>query len=184
MTTEAAHPRTGRRAGRRPATEAQRPDAVARVRSPTSLSRTCARRRLMATRPKRSWARPYPCGRASSKTATTSSRRVRPAAQGRRGRRCLRPGPHRQRRMVGHRTAGRDGPHDLVVQAWTDRYATWAHRAAVKLAARQDVHNEIGRGGRPLVRVVGPRRGGGRRRAGRPGPGRSGATKASTTPLA
>lgn len=35
------------------------------------------------------------------------------------------------------------GPHELVVQAWTDRYATWAHRAAVKLAARQDVRNEI-----------------------------------------
>ena len=35
------------------------------------------------------------------------------------------------------------GSHELVVQAWTDRYATWAHRAAVKLAARQDVHNEI-----------------------------------------
>jgi starch synthase (maltosyl-transferring) len=35
------------------------------------------------------------------------------------------------------------GLHELVVQAWTDRYATWAHRAVVKLAARQDVHNEI-----------------------------------------
>ena len=35
------------------------------------------------------------------------------------------------------------GLHELVVQAWTDRYATWAHRAAVKFAARQDVHNEI-----------------------------------------
>jgi starch synthase (maltosyl-transferring) len=35
------------------------------------------------------------------------------------------------------------GPHELVVQAWTDRYATWAHRAAIKLATRQDVGNEI-----------------------------------------
>ncbi len=34
------------------------------------------------------------------------------------------------------------GLHELVVQAWTDRYATWAHRAVVKLAARQDVPNE------------------------------------------
>jgi starch synthase (maltosyl-transferring) len=35
------------------------------------------------------------------------------------------------------------GLHELVVQAWTDRYATWAHRAVVKLAARQDVQTEI-----------------------------------------
>ena len=35
------------------------------------------------------------------------------------------------------------GRHELVVEAWTDRYATWAHRAAVKLAARQDVSVEI-----------------------------------------
>jgi starch synthase (maltosyl-transferring) len=35
------------------------------------------------------------------------------------------------------------GSHELVVHAWTDRYATWAHRVAVKLAARQEVQNEI-----------------------------------------
>ena len=75
------------------------------------------------------------------------------------------------------------GLHELVVQAWTDRYATWAHRAAVKLAARQDVHNEIGRGGSPPVRVVGPRRGS-RAPTGRsPRPWLHCATKASTTPL-
>ncbi len=38
------------------------------------------------------------------------------------------------------------GPHQLVVMAWTDRYATWAHKAAVKLAARQDVSVEIAEG--------------------------------------
>ncbi len=35
------------------------------------------------------------------------------------------------------------GAYEIVVQAWTDRYATWAHRAAVKLAARQEVGTEI-----------------------------------------
>lgn len=35
------------------------------------------------------------------------------------------------------------GAHELVVEAWTDRYATWAHKAAVKLAARQEVGAEI-----------------------------------------
>ena len=40
-------------------------------------------------------------------------------------------------------TSAEVGAHELVVEAWTDRYSTWAHRAAVELAARQDVHNEI-----------------------------------------
>ena len=35
------------------------------------------------------------------------------------------------------------GAHDVVIEAWTDRYATWAHKAAVKLAARQDVSTEL-----------------------------------------
>ena len=51
------------------------------------------------------------------------------------------------------------GLHELVVQAWTDRYATWAHRAAVKLAARQDVHNETAEAVALLSRMAGPRRG-------------------------
>jgi starch synthase (maltosyl-transferring) len=33
--------------------------------------------------------------------------------------------------------------HDLVVEAWTDRYATWAHKTKVKLGAAQDVQVEI-----------------------------------------
>ena len=35
------------------------------------------------------------------------------------------------------------GAHELVIEAWTDRYATWAHKAAIKLAARDDVKTEV-----------------------------------------
>ena len=35
------------------------------------------------------------------------------------------------------------GAHELVVEAWTDRYATWAHKAAIKLGAAQDVSTEV-----------------------------------------
>ncbi|HTW10828.1 MAG TPA: alpha-1,4-glucan--maltose-1-phosphate maltosyltransferase [Acidimicrobiales bacterium] len=35
------------------------------------------------------------------------------------------------------------GLYELRVEAWTDRYATWAHKATVKLAAGQDVQVEI-----------------------------------------
>jgi starch synthase (maltosyl-transferring) len=38
------------------------------------------------------------------------------------------------------------GAHELVVEAWTDRYATWARKAAVKLAAGQDTSVEIAEG--------------------------------------
>ncbi len=38
------------------------------------------------------------------------------------------------------------GRHALVVEAWTDRHATWAHKAAVKLDAGQDVSVEIAEG--------------------------------------
>ncbi|MGH9107660.1 MAG: maltotransferase domain-containing protein [Acidimicrobiales bacterium] len=44
---------------------------------------------------------------------------------------------------AGALTAREVGAHELVVEAWTDRYATWAHKAALKLAARQDVGVEI-----------------------------------------
>jgi starch synthase (maltosyl-transferring) len=40
-------------------------------------------------------------------------------------------------------TAREIGEHELVVEAWTDRYATWAHKASVKLAAGQDLEVEI-----------------------------------------
>jgi starch synthase (maltosyl-transferring) len=38
------------------------------------------------------------------------------------------------------------GLHDLVIEAWTDRYATWAHKVRVKLQAGQDVDVEIAEG--------------------------------------
>jgi starch synthase (maltosyl-transferring) len=44
----------------------------------------------------------------------------------------------------------RVGAHRLVVEAWTDRYATWAHKTALKLAARQSVAVEIDEGAKLL----------------------------------
>ncbi|MDP8975013.1 MAG: alpha-1,4-glucan--maltose-1-phosphate maltosyltransferase [Actinomycetota bacterium] len=35
------------------------------------------------------------------------------------------------------------GHHSLVVEAWTDAYATWRHKATVKLEAQQDVGLEL-----------------------------------------
>jgi starch synthase (maltosyl-transferring) len=35
------------------------------------------------------------------------------------------------------------GAYEVVIEAWTDRYATWAHKAAIKLAAREDVTTEL-----------------------------------------
>src|SRR5437763_9614644 len=42
------------------------------------------------------------------------------------------------------------GMHELVVEAWTDRYATWRHQAEVKLAAGQDISTELEEGARLL----------------------------------
>ncbi|HTV11790.1 MAG TPA: maltotransferase domain-containing protein [Acidimicrobiales bacterium] len=47
---------------------------------------------------------------------------------------------------AGWATPDATGLFELVVEAWTDHYATWAHKAAVKLAARQDVQSEIAEG--------------------------------------
>jgi starch synthase (maltosyl-transferring) len=44
---------------------------------------------------------------------------------------------------AGSVMAAEPGRHELVVEAWTDRYATWAHKAAVKVGARQDVQVEM-----------------------------------------
>lgn len=38
------------------------------------------------------------------------------------------------------------GRHAVVVEAWTDRHATWAHKATVKLEAGQEVDVEIAEG--------------------------------------
>src|SRR5579884_1961298 len=42
------------------------------------------------------------------------------------------------------------GPHEVVVEAWTDRYATWRHKVTLKLAAGQDVALELEEGARLL----------------------------------
>jgi starch synthase (maltosyl-transferring) len=38
------------------------------------------------------------------------------------------------------------GRHELVVEAWTDRYATWRHKVTTKLAAGQDISVELQEG--------------------------------------
>ncbi|MEA3078017.1 MAG: hypothetical protein QOF60_2925 [Actinomycetota bacterium] len=38
------------------------------------------------------------------------------------------------------------GRHELVVEAWTDRYATWRHKAEAKLGAGQDIATELEEG--------------------------------------
>ena len=35
------------------------------------------------------------------------------------------------------------GAHELVIEAWTDRYATWARKATIKVAARDNVGTEL-----------------------------------------
>ena len=40
------------------------------------------------------------------------------------------------------------GDHELVVEAWTDRYATWHHKATTKLAAGQEIGVELEEGAR------------------------------------
>ena len=40
------------------------------------------------------------------------------------------------------------GRHELVVEAWTDRYATWRHKVTTKLAAGQEIAVELEEGAR------------------------------------
>ena len=42
------------------------------------------------------------------------------------------------------------GRHDVVIDAWTDRYATWCHEVEVKVGAGQDVELELEEGARLL----------------------------------
>ena len=44
--------------------------------------------------------------------------------------------------LVPHRM----GPHRIVVEAWTDRHATWAHKVRTKLNAGQTIDVEIAEG--------------------------------------
>jgi starch synthase (maltosyl-transferring) len=50
-------------------------------------------------------------------------------------------------RWTGSLTPSAVGMHELVVEAWTDRYATWRHEVEVKVAAGQDVSLELEEGG-------------------------------------
>ncbi len=38
------------------------------------------------------------------------------------------------------------GRHEFVVEAWTDQYATWRHKAEVKINAGQDIETELAEG--------------------------------------
>jgi starch synthase (maltosyl-transferring) len=40
------------------------------------------------------------------------------------------------------------GRHEFVVEAWTDRYATWRHKTGIKLSAGQDISVELEEGAR------------------------------------
>ena len=53
-------------------------------------------------------------------------------------------------RWTGSITLERVGPHQLVVDAWADRYATWAREVEIKVAAGQDVELELEEGARIL----------------------------------
>ena len=66
----------------------------------------------------------------------------------------LRPGRRRPLDRL-HRRRRPIGLHELVVDAWTDRYATWRHEIEVKAAAGQDVELELEEGAR---HPRGPRR--------------------------
>ncbi len=57
-------------------------------------------------------------------------------------------------RWVGELTPSAIGAHELVVEAWTDRYATWRHEIEVKVAAGQDVSLELEEGGLLLEQLA------------------------------
>ena len=97
-------------------------------------------------------------GRARAGVGPADRRRARPArragavaAQGRpqagNRRRC---GPGGDDRWTGSISPAAIGLHELVVDAWTDRYATWRHEIEVKAAAGQDVELELEEGARIL----------------------------------
>ncbi|MGQ0830752.1 MAG: maltotransferase domain-containing protein [Microthrixaceae bacterium] len=58
-------------------------------------------------------------------------------------------------RWVGSITPSVIGHHELVVDAWTDRYATWAHEVELKVAAGQDVELELEEGALLLEDLAG-----------------------------
>ena len=62
-------------------------------------------------------------------------------------------------RWVGTLTVDAIGAHELAVDAWTDRYATWRHEIEVKAAAGQDVELELEEGARILDELAGTAKG-------------------------
>ena len=57
-------------------------------------------------------------------------------------------------RWAGEIVAEEIGLHELVVEAWTDRHATWCHEVEVKVAAGQDVELELEEGARLLEHLA------------------------------
>jgi starch synthase (maltosyl-transferring) len=57
-------------------------------------------------------------------------------------------------RWVGEVTPSAIGLHELVIEAWTDRYATWRHEIELKVAAGQEVGLELEEGGRLLEELA------------------------------
>ncbi len=51
------------------------------------------------------------------------------------------------------------GRHELVVDAWTDAYATWRHKAETKLAAGQEIDTELEEGALVLEAAAGKQKG-------------------------
>lgn len=58
-------------------------------------------------------------------------------------------------RWTGSITPTAIGPHELVIDAWTDRFATWRHEVEVKVAAGQEVTLELEEGARLLEALAG-----------------------------
>src|SRR5205823_14918574 len=50
------------------------------------------------------------------------------------------------------------GAHELVIDAWTDRYETWRHKATIKLGAGQDIAVELEEGARLLDEIADTKR--------------------------
>ncbi len=58
-------------------------------------------------------------------------------------------------RWLGSITPTQIGAHQLVIDAWIDRYATWAHEIEVKAADHQDVELEMAEGTLLLAELAG-----------------------------
>ena len=64
-------------------------------------------------------------------------------------------GRTRPRRWAGALVAGEIGPHELQIEAWTDRFATWRHDAEIKASANDpDLEVVLEEGARLLDRLA------------------------------